>query len=183
MAMVDFQVARISSLMLPQSSQLTCWAACATGLKAVKKGKMLQETDVLPEPYLTAFNSQQSLGLTRINDCYQALGFKKATLDLSSRQKFADFVKANAPIIVSSSLVQTTASGATQHLSYHLRLVYGVWGQTDSANEDEFQVRIYDPWPAQGFKVMQGYLFSHFKYQMNYNSGNVAGAVGLAWHN
>ncbi len=55
--MVDFEVPNAKGLFLPQTSGLTCWAACAAGVKSAQAKKLVHETDFLKGKYLDAFNA------------------------------------------------------------------------------------------------------------------------------
>lgn len=179
---VNYEVPNAKKLFLGQTSNLTCWAACAAGVKSAAAKKLVIETQFLPEPYLTMFNNDQSLIPTQIVDLYSArLRFKTRVFDTSSRDAVATFVQTNAPVIVLTSIV-TMANGVTSHQGYHVRLVYGVVGETTSANEDDFQVRIFDPFPQPGFQSYQGFLFSHFKYQLGLKTGPHSSMVGQCWY-
>jgi hypothetical protein len=158
------------------------------------------ETDVLSGKYLSAFqdknplpndpdNTGRELQPSELNDLYNVqLKFKTKPIDVSSRDVVAGLVKGNAPVILMSAIVDFSG-GKMTHKGYHVRLIYGVWGSTDSTNEDDFQVKIFDPWPPQGpngilagFAYYQGFLFTHFKYQVNLKTGPVSSMVGQCWY-
>ncbi len=179
---VNFQVPQASMIFLPQDSQLTCWAARAAGVKSAKAGKMLNENAVLTSDYLSLFNSKTSLSLVQIRDCYKKPWLTETKFDLRSRKTVNDFIKDKLPVIASSAVAQFPPNGAPIHLAYHVRLVYGATGDLDSSKEGDYHVRIFDPFPSPGSKPQTQFLFSHFKFQMSYNSRSVAGAVGLAWY-
>lgn len=188
---VNYEVPNAKSLFLGQTSTLTCWAACAAGVKSAQAKKLVIETSFLTGKYLDAFNATnpndpsnpgRDLSPVELIDLYSAqLKFKTRTFDVSSRDAVATFVQASAPIILMSAIVQFQ-NGTPQSRGYHVRLVYGVWGSTDSPNEDDFQVRIFDPCPPAGFQNFQPFLFSHFKYQVNLKVGSHASMVGQCWY-
>jgi hypothetical protein len=181
---VDYEVPNASKLFLRQSSDLTCWAGCAAGVKSAQAKKLVIETSFLPEPYLTAYKHERDLSASEIVDLYSGkLQFKTRNFDVSSPAAVASFVQANAPIIVASSIV-SFENGSVQHHSYHVRLVYGVWGDTSSTREDDFQVKVFDPsqTPPPGFQTFQSFLFTHFMYQMELKTGRYATIVGQCWY-
>jgi hypothetical protein len=185
---VDDQVWGIGSLILPQDSPDTCWAACAAGLKSVAAGRRLTESSILPHYYQQAFRDKVPLSLKDTRWCYSMMGFTETRVDVSSRRAVHDLIKSHAPFIVLSEAVTFAPSGAPTHLGFHVRVVYGMWGEVDSGSDDGFQIRIFDPAPPPTFRYQQGYLFSHFRFQMTFNASplNWAGfrenEVGLAWY-
>jgi len=179
---VDFEVPKAKQLFLTQTTPITCWAACAAGVKSAQKKSMVIETSILPEPYLTAFNNGQILNPIGLFDLYSTLlKFKNRNFVTSDRDAVATFIKANAPIILSSAIV-TFTNGAPVHQGYHVRLIYGCIGETSSGNEDDFQVRIFDPSPPAGFANYAGYFFTHFKYQVALKTGVHHTLVGQCWY-
>lgn len=188
---VNYEVPNTSKLFLPQTSGLTCWAACAAGVKSAQAKKKVAETDFLTGRYLAAFNAPnpndpynpgRDLQPTELIDLYSAqLKFKTRNIDTSSREAVATFVQASAPIILLSAIVNFV-NGVPQHQGYHVRIIYGVVGSTDSTNEDEFQVKIFDPFPPTGFKHYTPFLFSHFKYQVALKTGAFATMIGQCWY-
>jgi hypothetical protein len=181
---VDYEVPNAKKLFLRQSSDLTCWAGCAAGVKSAQAKKLVIESSFLPEPYLTAFKDERELSIAQIVDLYSGkLRFKNRNFDVSSPDAVASFVQANAPIIVASSIV-TFKNGAALHQGYHVRLVYGVWGDTGTANEDDLQVKVFDPSqiPPTGFQTFQPFLFTHFLRQMELKTGRNATIVGQCWY-
>jgi hypothetical protein len=169
----EYRVPSFSMYALPQDSEDTCWAACAAMPLAVRRRRRLSEEDVLTDPYLTMYQNQTALTLPQTEACYRGLGYTKSTIDLASRPAFVQFIRQRAPIIVASSI------GVNQ---YHVRLIIGYWGYPASANEDDLQIRIYDPLPFPGFMPETPFLFSHFRYQMGLNLGTVSGIVGTCWY-
>jgi hypothetical protein len=188
---VNYEVPNVTMLFLPQTNGKTCWAACAAGVKSAQAKKVVMEKNFLQGKYLDAFNEPnpsdpdnpgRDLQPVELNDLYNVqLGFKTKPFDVSTRDAVATFVQANAPIILMSAIV-VFPNGVPQHKGYHVRLLYGVWGWTDSANEDDFQVKIFDPSPPLGFKSYQPFLFTHFKYQVGLKTGPVSTMVGQCWY-
>ncbi len=188
---VNYEVAKATTLFLPQTGGLTCWAACAAGVKSAKAGKLMKETSILTGKYLAAYNfvnpnDPDNLGrdltAAELIDLYSSqLSFKTKNFDTSGRDVVATFVQASAPIIVMSAIVEFVG-GKTIHKGYHVRLVYGVTGSTDSANEDDFQVKIFDPFPPTGWKNYTPFYFSHFKYQLSLKTGPFASMIGQCWY-
>jgi hypothetical protein len=188
---VTYEVPNAAKLFYPQTSGLTCWAACAAGVKSAQAKKRVDETSFLTGNYLAAFNAPnpadidnpgRDLTPTELVDLYSAqLKFKTRTFDTSSRADVATFIQTHAPIILLSAIVQFV-NGQPIHKGYHVRLVYGVVGSTDSANEDEFQVKIFDPFPPAGFKHFTNFLFSHFKYQVSLKTGKFSTMIGQCWY-
>lgn len=188
---VNFEVANALKLFLPQTSGLTCWAACAAGVKSAQGKTLVHEQDILTGKYLQAFTQAnpndpdcpgRDLSATELIDLYSAqLKFNTKNMDVSSRDAVAKFVMTSAPIILMSSIVTFSSSGV-QHQGYHVRLVYGVSGSTDSANEDDLLVKVFDPFPPTGWANYTSFYFSQFKYQVNLKTGPYASMVGQCWY-
>ena len=188
---VDYELPNAKKWFIPQSSGLTCWAACAAGIKSAQAKKMVMEKSFLTGKYLDAFNARnptdpdnpgRDLLPAELNDLYNnVLSFSTHSLDVGSRDKLATFVHAKEPIIVMSSIVDFQ-SGTPVHKGYHVRLVYGVRGETVSENDDDLEVRIFDPYPPQGYQAHQPFKFKLFKYQMELKTGPVSTMVGQCWY-
>lgn len=181
MSAINYQVPHISMYGLPQDTPVTCWAACAATLVSCRLGRARTESQVLTGTWLQAYQSQRAVTPEEISACYGQLGFSQSTIPVTSARACADFILAHGPIIVCSAIVQYSSSG-TQHQGYHVRIIYGCWGDPDTGRDSDFQVLIYDPWPAEGFMVMQGYLWQHFVYAMNLRTGPRPEIVGRCWY-
>lgn len=178
MAFSEYRVPSFNMYALPQDTQVTCWAACAASARACKERRAYTEETALPEAFRAWYTQPRPLRFDDISNVYRAMGMQAGRIDLSSRPALAQFIRAHAPIIVGSAIL--TPQGA--HVSYHVRLINGFWGDPDAGNEDAFQVRIYDPWPPSGFAFETNFLFSHFRYQMTMRSGRVPENIGRIWY-
>jgi hypothetical protein len=180
MAIVSYQIANFSRYAIPQDSGLTCWAACAAMLKSVKAQKRVSETDTFSSDAYRAYRDKRSVSYMEIKKFYGELGFQFVEhIDVSSRPAVAQLIIKNAPLIVCSKIVQFGAQPT--FTGSHVRIVYGCWGDPDADQEDAFQVRIFDPWPQEGFQPMTSFLFSHFKFQMTWPQGDPY--VGMTFYN
>lgn len=178
----DFRVAGFTGR--PQNSEVTCWAACAAMHQSTRKGQNLDEYQVTAphDTFFEALNEPRVLKPVELNEFYlRKLNLKSHLIDVSSPRKLADFIKANAPIIVLNAIVHA-AGNSTAHEGYHVRMIIGYRGHPDSASQDNFQVLVYDPLPPAGFGPETPFLFSHFKYQMNLKTGPVSSLVGQVWY-
>lgn len=183
MAAESYRVTGLNGL--PQDSPVTCWAACAAMQQSGKKKQFLTETTVLgPYPYYdNLYSVKKALTENELKDLFVTkFGMTEGQMDLSSRRKLADFIKAHAPIIVGSAILNYPQGGGYVHVGYHVRIITGYWGYPDSTDEDALQIRIFDPAPPPGFQWETPFFFSHFKYQMTMKTGPAPGVVGHYWY-
>ncbi|HEY5285038.1 MAG TPA: papain-like cysteine protease family protein [Polyangia bacterium] len=177
---IDYRVKNASMYLLSQDSEETCWAACAVSAKAIKAKARTTEEKLLKGRYLSAWKAGNSLVLSDLRECYRSLGLVETKMDVSSRAACATQIQSRAPLIVGGAIT-TYQGGVAIHQGYHVRLVIGCWGNTTSADDDDFQVRVFDPFPPPNFKSEMPFLFTHFRYQMTYNGGS-SPVPGVAWY-
>jgi hypothetical protein len=160
---------------LPQSSMVTCWAACAAMLKSYERQTYVLETSILTGSYLNLFNNNSILPFSSVVNFFETtMSFKTETWDANAPftvDAWKNLMDKYGPLIVPAPVLGTGSA--------HIRVMHGIWGSGSPDTNTQF--KIFDPFQSTSLKTSLRILFPHIVYQIS-ASIPVIGRPNIIWH-